>query len=913
MFVIVIKKAGLTNKIYFATRYDMKFRLYHFIIILIGLVVGYIVDPTFFPIEEKVVVDDKPEKPIEQPQDEPEEPTETPDETPDIAKTDDETIPDEPPIEDFEDGADEDDETDLDGTNVKKMNRLGIEDNGRRPIREEKITSKLTAFDWHNPKRLRNKLAYALRSKLNKITPENIQAVLADPEYRLMIAQWDLINRSNLDELTKLLRDRKVSESLAPLLNDLPWVSSFVYDGELTKPEVALAMIYHFRQADPNMDKDALEETETAVTAGVKRRIAAAVAVEFTRMNWYGESRELTEAELRELKDIGTPINKLYDKSRRGKDSAKKDIYRSARERYLLYAHGWDEGKLNTSFAKLPDWLMHFVCGWKSDMKSPFGGATSLAWQRDNVSAPAARYTSMAYQVEYLPLNVFGDTIFTSWYYEPFDAITPGKHAKVVRDVGGVCGSLSHYGASSAVANGVPAFTMGEPGHCAYAVYVNGKWRPSNSISEKRSPHWNCWGLYSWSALQMYTDMYEEGGRSRDAQMVCALADMLAANRNPNNALKLYEMAVVMQPLYHPVWQHYLSTAAKSLAHKPSKYLGVNEFVCTSVAPKHPEMCARYLTEVIYPTMLKTLRNPRQKLVAFGSYFSSLNENEKAEWNMETLLNQQYESLGKSNSAKENYFRMIAEAVQKHPDFGIALSWAVRKAFLENKHMGEKVRTMVDKILETLPNDAANANTRRLLNAAIVRAAEEMCQLSLSPTSRISNRDKDYYTSLINKYSQPYLTPDKGAKPMPNFTAPEGNLISAGGVVMIDSYDPDQSSVVKHAAALTTEGGHIHSEKGKHRKLIIELPKKSRIGGVVIVPASGSCSKYRDWFIETSMDGKSWQLLQNLPDSSDKACLVLDVKKHSPNAKFIRIDSGAEQMQGIDFKAILVYDNKKAK
>ena len=37
------------------------------------------------------------------------------------------------------------------------------------------------------------------------------------------------------------------------------------------------------------------------------------------------------------------------------------------------------------------------------------------------------------------------------------------------------------------------------------------------------------------------------------------------------------------------------------------------------------------------------------------------------------------------------------------------------------------------------------------------------------------------------------------------------------------------------------------------------------------------------------------------------------IKRSHPTAKFIRIDSGEDQLVGINFKAVLVYDNKKVK
>ena len=876
----------------------MKLRFSHFILILILAAVGYLLEPLVYPNAHRVV-HTKPQAPevqkpvvvVEQPQPKKEDP---------VAVEPEE--PEEPEIV-YEDNDDEPDETDLDTTDVKKLRRLSLaEDGGRGPAVEEKYVSPATTNPWRNPKAFERRLASDLRSHLKSMSNEAVKAYIQKPETRLKIAQWELLHRSDIDELAKLMRNKATADDLAKLLNDLQWVAAFVYDAEMVHPEVALAMIRQFRQVDPNMDKDALDDN-SKVKPGVKRRIAAAVAVQFTRNKWYGEERELSREELKAFKDTGVLLPTMGGKS---KKESKKDHFRLARERYLFFSKSWDDGLLNTYFGTMPNWLMHFACGWKGN--SPFGTATTMEWLRDNTSARAINFTGMAFQVDYLPLSKYGDTIFTPQYYEPYNVLYPGNFAKETRDLGAVCGGLSHFGASSACANGVPAVTMGEPGHCAYAVYANGKWHPTNTISEKRSPHWGCWGIYNWSAFQMMTDMYEDGQRTRDAQMVSSLANLFSRSKNPTPALKLYEMAVTMQPLYTPVWTDYLETAAKYLARRPGKYLGINDFLCTSVAPKHPEMCARYLTETIYPTLLKSLRTPKQKMVAFSSYFDNLHENEKAEWDMETLLNMQYESLPKGNPAKETYFKMLSEKVSRKPEFGVALSWAVRKAYADNKILGEKVRKMVDHLLTELPKDEQNEKIRCILNAAIVRAAEEMSAHTLAG-KHASVVDLSKYRQLANEYSKDYLTPGEKAKPMPKFTPPAGQLISPGGIVMLDEYAANQTSIVKHAAALTEAGGHIETEKGKHKLMTVELPKRSFVGGVVVVPTNG-CSSYRDWKIEYSVDGKTWKLLANLPNSQDKPQIVVNLN-HPVNAQYLRIDSGGEQNTGIDFKAFLVYDNSK--
>lgn len=887
----------------------MIWRLAAIVFILLMMFVGYMVEPHIYPEKVVKLQEVKAPEPVAEPEPKPEpEP--------------------EPEPEPVVDSNEEEPEPDPEGTDVTKFADVPVEE-VKTPAKEEQFKSELNFREWLKPNQLQKKLASRILGALKGTSKEEVMACIADPEIRLAITQWELLHRANMDVLTQLMKEEGTAQRLAPLLNDLQWLSSFVYDGDMCLPEVALAMVDDFRKSDPNMDKEVEQEGEQPKPGeqpksgeqpkpGVKQRIAAAVAVEFTRNGWYGAGRTLTPEEIEELKQAGmAPPKRGGVRSRQkhgSKNAPKPDLYRLARQRYAYFAESWDKGLLNSSFGDLPDWLMHFPCGWKGD--SPFGTASTMRWLRDNTSAPSGYYSNMCGQVDYLPLNKFGDNIFTAeLYYQPCSVLYPDNYAKQVRETGGVCGSLSHYGTSAACANGIPAVTVGEPGHCAYAVYNEGKWNPSNSISADRHPHWPIWGMHTWSAFQMMSDMYQDGQRTRNAQMVCSIATLLSSNKNPANALKLYEMAVGMQPLYNPVWTLYLQTAAKSLSRRPSKYLGVNDFICKSVGPQHPEMCANYLNKVIYPTLLQTLRTPKQKLVAFKSFFDNLEKNEEAEWPLDELLETQYNSMGKALTYRENYLRLLAETIQNKPAFGVALSWAVRKAYSEGRSTGEKIRAIVDKALANFPEDMENREeVIVLLKASIIRAAEEMTAKMLTGNGRLNQRDMDTYMELVNQYSKDYLKAGESNEEnkLPDFPEPNGNNIAEGGVVMLEKYNPDQRSIVRHAAALTKEGGLIESEKGNHVKLTIELAKKAALGDVVIIPREG-CGRYRDWYIETSADGKTWKKLCNLPDSQDTPYMLYHIEKDIPTAKFIRIDSGAEQMLGIDFKAVLVYDRKKAK
>ncbi len=743
-------------------------------------------------------------------------------------------------------------------------------------LNEADYQGELPATAWGSPASLEKQLSGRIRSTLKGKDLKSVQEFISKPANRLMLAQWEVLHRaSDMKELAKVLKGEAARE-LAPLLNNLRWVAALAYDGELEKTEVVLAMMHQFRQADPAMDKDPY--TEEGKGPSLKSRLAAATAVEFARNGWYGDDRELTPKEIAVMREQGIVLPK-----RRGK--GKSDTYRLARERYLYFAESIDGELLNGSIAKQPDWVLHFICGWKGSNRDPFGTASTMRWLRDNVSAPAHQYMNTAYQVPYRPTNMFGDSIQGQWYYQPYESLYEGNFTKMTRDIGSVCGGLSHYGASSSCANGVPAITMGEPGHCAYAVYHNGKWHPCNSIGEEHHPHWSIWGDYTWSALLMQTAMYQDGARTRDAQLVSTIASVYADNRNAEHALDLYELSAGMQPLYKPVLSLYIDTATDTLRSNARKWIGVNKFICESVAKNHPEMCSKFLTDKIYPAMFSHIRSDKHKMQAFRDFFSCLDKNEGGAWDVEPLLTQQYKGMGKAQPRRLEYMKMIIDVGAAKPDFSQSIAWAVRASAQENKRFGEKVFEMAEQA-------AAGSPDKELMDAAFIRAGEELGD-----------------TALVHKYSAPYL--GKQESELPFFERPAGQLVSSQGYVVVDEPFEDQRVFTRHQAALTETGGFIRSKPGKHQPVTIVLPKVTPLGCVVIVPKDG-CKDYREWRVEISNDGKAWETLMLLPDGAEDKYVRVDVTG-GQKARYIRVDSGEKQEIGIQFNAFLVYDNQKAK
>ena len=765
-------------------------------------------------------------------------------------------------------------------TTYKPKHKPTATDETRKPFREQTFTGKLTVGNWKAPKPLKRRLASKLRSRLKGVDQQNVESFLKDPEARLMLAQWELLNRCNLDVLAKLMRDSRSAKALEPLLNDLEWLSGFVYDGELQQAEIALSMIAHFAQVDPNMSKDTPIDG-TPASPWLKRRVAGAIATQFTRNKWYGEVPEMTREELAEMKKLGYAMPSMPDGSR---NKNKKDIFRAARERYLFFAESIDKGLLHAQFGKLPTWQLHFVCGWKGH--SPFGTASTMRWLRDNCAAPASAYVGMCGQVPYYPINVYGDSIHSEWYYQPFDVLYPGNFAKETRDIGAVCGGLSHFGASSACSFGVPAITMGEPGHCAYAVYFDGKWHPSNSFAgeDKRHPHYSIWGEYTWKALQMQTDMYEQAGITRDAQLVISLAGVMMDCRNPNNALRLYEIAAQMQPLNRPIWAQYMQAASATLAKRPRRWLGVNEFLCKSIAPEEPQHCADLLLQTVYPDMLKALRSPKQKLEAFEGYFRHLRTNDNPQWDVSSFLNTQYQALGKATIYKKRYLQILVDNVAREPKFGSMITWAVKNAAQESKSVQRELQEILQGAI------SANPGAKALISAAVIRAAEELGDIEMA-----------------NEWSKDYLPATTGDTPA-----------SAGALVILSSYAENQEYILSHAAAIAGGEGNITSEQSDSSQgsesVTLMFPKRTNIARIELL-AHGTLSGNGYLFMETSLDGKTWKHLIELgEEESAESKLDMSITKNPPSVRYLRITSkGMKGPAQINFKAIRVYDKKNAK
>ena len=153
------------------------------------------------------------------------------------------------------------------------------------------------------------------------------------------------------------------------------------------------------------------------------------------------------------------------------------------RERFDFYRSSHAAGQLVPYFDKaLPFELALTVHGSGC-------GNDDLEWAQD--VTPKNQKTQKAVGnyghslIAYRSDNYRGQTVQGPEYYDrkPADLGTAMEY-------GGVCGMISHMNAAVANAHGVPAFTVGQPGHCAYVWKSDDKtWSGGNFITGWADTH----------------------------------------------------------------------------------------------------------------------------------------------------------------------------------------------------------------------------------------------------------------------------------------------------------------------------------------------------------------------------------------------------------------------------------------
>lgn len=749
--------------------------------------------------------------------------------------------------------------------------------------------------DWRNPEELRDLLGKKIQARLSGTDEAAVQDFLKSPANRLLLANWHLANaevqsaaacENYTKELNKKLESRRkeleakekelpelggesaresalyriarlkgeiaeleaelkqpvrmadvvkrprASRLINLIANDLEWIGNVVYTGECIMPGRMLNMLANMMERYTRMlphDK-------------LPREIATATALEFARSGWTVDA---------------------------------------ACKRAEYFVRNWRQDRLHPQFDTLPFLLRRVVCGWKGDHSS--GTPESFEWALYNVNLPDERYTGCCWRCGYVLHNVYGDSIHGPAYAGAFEGLYIGQHHKFTQEVGGVCGSLSHFGASAACAHGVPGLTMGEPGHCAYVVWVDGKWVPAYSVSWQRGVHWRPWmDNNSYSSLHLATELLspEQKKATRLSNAYRALARMAELKGDAEGAAQAYLKAEAAQPLNYEAYREHAELLKGKFAKAPQAWQQLNTSLCTNLVPRYPE-CASTLARLhIYDPMAQSGLSLDEQEAAFAAFWSRIDARGPERWKIQELAEKQIALLNKArkNANTENTCKVFQSLITNtiaREHYG---SYALECGNNLLNHLDEagKIRmlTIMTEAITAGEGMSPEARTKALANAVLTTEAMRDTS-AFQAVSKMIQGDAAHMN-----------------RPIGNFEAFPGKLVSEGGMIFASSTS-NWDWPATHANVLTRLGGQIHTNRDKDPWVTVKLPKFATISGVVIAAHSNNANwkRLNDLQIQVSETGKDddWHNVGQPTGKCTQRLIRIDLTAEQPKALYVRV------------------------
>lgn len=499
----------------------------------------------------------------------------------------------------------------------------------------------LTGGEWSDPDKLQARLETKISRGFKTWDKTEVDQFLKEDWARSDLACWELIRAMRKDEEAfKEFRASGLTKSttrrfLAEFVDDESWIEGYLYTAPPDNAVFAIKLLRAFAGKDDELKKTTM-----------LKKIATGVAGEFSRRGWFNDEFEKDP----ELSRKNGPTR----------------IWR----RYKFFADSWREKRLNVLFDKLDYWDMRIVAGTTGRTNTnAFGHEDSLRWGQDNVKLPEASYASPRdiFQMPYRLWSKVGDSVQTNDYYRPFLDWYNFVQLKTAQEVGCVCGGVSHFGATAACANGIPAVTMGEPGHCAFAVRVKGVWRPNNSVSWEHGVHWRLWDEKNWQFLHLTQALYSDKKPTMLSFRIAVLAHIAESQKNadPARVLSLYEYALEKQPLNFPIWREYLTYAAKQKQGKDF-WKNAHKKIIDAFVPALPDVACITLGKYVYPQLLPLTEKDDEKIALFADFWGKTDGNGgTGRWDCESVWAYEVDTLGDDAGPKNyNAFRKNYKAAE---------------------------------------------------------------------------------------------------------------------------------------------------------------------------------------------------------------------------------------------------------
>jgi hypothetical protein len=234
-----------------------------------------------------------------------------------------------------------------------------------------------------------------------------------------------------------------------------------------------------------------------------------------------------------------------------------------ARARYLDYRDAAEHGLLRTRLAEMATWELVWV------VNAPVDG-TELAWAREHVRLAQSQWAEAYAMVPYNEDRLLGN-----------DSIYKDYSLAEIKKKGGVCGDRAYFASITAKANGIPAMPIFGEGRRGGHVWFGFESAPGRwDFSAGRYPEdryatgYTCdpqtGEVIKEQSLNLLTDPQHHSPVYRQTSRLIWLAEVFAAQKQPDAAGAALDLAITMASRHLPAWVallgHLRETAAPRAA-----------------------------------------------------------------------------------------------------------------------------------------------------------------------------------------------------------------------------------------------------------------------------------------------------------------------------------------------------------
>lgn len=536
--------------------------------------------------------------------------------------------------------------------------------------------------------------------------------------------------------------------------------------------------------------------------------------------------------------------------------------------RYKLYREAQEAGFLHRMFNGLRSWELCFVVSSNCDDEA-------LLWMLRNINVPLQRYTDACWAVRYQGVNAFGESVQGPLFYVPGRARM--NWAESVIKQGGVCGSLSHFGAVAARAHGIPAYTCGQPGHCAYAVrHARGQW-VGGFGGPDGGPHFSPWG-WNYAHILALEDAFASDAKADRAKRHLWQASVPGTPERARTALTLATSAT---PAFIPAWKARIELLRKD----PSMNAAAWERLYGELAQSFGRN-NRPLSEAIagFEDKLIEGKDADAKLTFALRVQADVGRGlESWSWEMDDDLFARHAKWFNDTDRLRFYVQALCLHASSRHFFGKLADWGAKN--LGNLADGTPRFTQaLAEVVRIKASSLGGDALKDLTKMAILSAEQARSQAAFDAACDAAKGFASHGEARGN-------------------LSGSGRLVSGQGLLWLSTtsgWDHPWS----HRGVMDGSGGQFHTEREAKPSATIQLREAVTLASITIEKTRGNEHRLRKARLETSTDGATWFEVASTDNCPD--IWKVDLSGQSKKARWVRIVSDAGDGDYLHLRSFLV-------